>query len=320
MCKDKCADGTCKGAPLDTSGLVAHSPKTGRSVYQKRQIAKAITIAQLLPLIDLDSPLKKSYWKTWHCNNVLRFQDGSITSEYCDHRWCTLCSRIRMAKMIEGYSVPLLTLNDLHFVTLTDVNVFGESLKGEIDVFMLRWRKIRKHMSKYGQRIRGMRKLEVTYKPSTGYNPHFHLLISGRSVAEDIVSQWLRHSKTAKRNAQDIRKADDGSLIELFKYVSKGVHKGKYYPAAIDWMYQCLRNRKTFYPIGIKKYVEEDISGIRSQEVDFIDDEGQMLVFQWDNSSHAWYDQYHRSLTNVILDGKLIDWINSLESTDNAAA
>ncbi len=43
--------------------------------------------------------------------------------------------------MIKGYSVPLLGLKDLHFVTLTSKNVTGDLLDAEVDKFNNGWRR-----------------------------------------------------------------------------------------------------------------------------------------------------------------------------------
>lgn len=304
-----------KGGSLDTLVLLStrdgKKPNNGRKAFIKKQIAKSITLAQLFPLIDLDSPLKKSYWRTWHCNNIL-LQDGhKMTSSYCNGRWCNVCNRVRMAKMINGYSAPLLKLKDLHFVTLTAPNVFGEDLTNEIDCFFNSWRKIYKNIKKNYKHLplRGMRKFEITFKPHTGYNPHFHFIIEGKKPAELIVKLWLDIKNGTKINAQDIRKANDGSLLELFKYAAKGVHKGKFHAKEIDWMYQNLHGRKTYYPVGIKKVTTEDVDEIDSQEITFAGN--RIDVWKWDKDFKDWVcgDEV---LTGYILDGKLDDWINKL--------
>jgi hypothetical protein len=306
---------------LDTLGIVTPPLKnkglpiavSTRLAYIKKQKAKAITMAQVYPLINLGGLLTKSYWRTYSCNSYIEQKGKTLKSNYCDARWCNVCNRVRMAKMINGYGTVILGLNDIYFVTLTAINVREGKVKSEIDRMLRKWVDIRKHISKYCKdlELKGMRKLECTYKPSTGFNPHFHIIISGKATAEKIIERWLYHFPNANRGGQDMRKANDGSLTELFKYTAKGVHKGKFYPRALDEIYNGLYYRKTYYPIGIKKYVDESIDGIQVQEVDFLESDNN--IFEWNNEAKEWFDGNGISLTNHALDGDLFDWIESLE-------
>ena len=70
---------------------------------KKRARAKYISRALVLELTKLDSPLKKSYWNTWHCSNILYQEGKKITTKYCNNRWCLVCNRIRTGKLIAGY-------------------------------------------------------------------------------------------------------------------------------------------------------------------------------------------------------------------------
>jgi len=306
--------------PLDTLAIVSPKSSDGQKSYENKQLAKAITLGQLFPLIDLDSPLNKSYWQTYHCNNVILQEGEKMTTTYCNGRWCTVCNRIRMAKMINGYSLPLFKLNNIHFVTLTAPNVEAQELKSEVDRMLGTWRKIYKHIKKYHKHIplRGMRKLECTYNVGTGFNPHFHLIIEGKEMADIIMGQWMKHNPTAKSGGQDIRKADENSLLELFKYAVKGVHKGKFYPVAVDNIYQALYYRKTYYPIGIKKTIEENIDGIQSQSITFKGARDE--VWKWDNDVKDWVSSEGELLTGCIIDGKLPDWIEQLTTKEKETA
>lgn len=284
--------------------------KTSRNKFVKRQIAKAITLGQLFPLIDLDSPLKKSYWYTYHCNRLILQEGYKMTTKYCGHRWCTLCNRIKMAKMINAYSIPLLEFPKMYFVTLTAPNVEGNQLKEEINDMLKNWRGIYQYMKKNKMKVQGVRKLECTYNPHTGYNPHFHFIVNGEEAANMIVKQWLKRYPSASPNAQNIKPANEGGLIELFKYAVKGVHKGKFYPEALDTIYQAMRGRQTFRPIGIKKVVEENIDGIKSQKVTFAGYADNQWT--WNNHLKDWHNQDGELLTDYIIEGKLSDWIDKL--------
>lgn len=301
-----------RGVPLDTLAQLRIDTPDGRQKFIKRQKAKAITLAQLFPLINLNSRLKKSYWRAYHCNRLIHQEGYKMTTNYCNCRWCTVCNRIRMAKMINGYSLPLLEFTDLYFVTLTTPNVEGYKLSQEIDDMYKSWRAINDNMRKtYGLNIKGIRKLECTYNPITNtYNPHFHFLIDGKASAQKLIKLWLQRYPSASHKAQDMRKAKDGTLIELFKYAVKGVHKGKYYPEALDQIYQALEGRRTYQPFGISKNVSEDIDGIKAQEIRFrgyADNQ-----WTWSKEVKDWVNQDGELLTEYIIEGDLADWIESL--------
>ena len=55
--------------------------------YQKRARAKAFTNSYLFDLIDLKSPLVKSYWNTYHCSRTILQEGKKLTSKYCNNRW-----------------------------------------------------------------------------------------------------------------------------------------------------------------------------------------------------------------------------------------
>ena len=313
-CKPKIQGCKCpkKAAPLDTLAQLRTDTSEGRNKFIKRQKAKAITMGQIFPLIDLDSRLKKAYWRSYHCNRLILQEGYKMTTKYCNGRWCTVCNRIRMAKMINAYSVPLMKLEDLYFVTLTTPNVQATELDTEIDGMYKSWRAVNHNMRKtYTLDIKGMRKLECTYNPITdSYNPHFHIIINGKESASKLIELWLKRYPKASRKAQDMRKAKEGSLIELFKYTVKGVHKGKYYPQALDQIYQALEGRRTYQPFGISKIVDEDIDGIRSEDVTFKGFKDNQ--WKWSNNAKDWVNQDAELLTEYILDGKLSDWIDDL--------
>lgn len=262
-----------------------------KSHYAKRRRAKAITVATTSKLGALDSPLNSGYKRAYHCANYLMQNGDKITSNYCKHRCCNVCNRIKSAKMLHGYAKPLMDIEDIHFVTLTAPNVVGEGLSIEMDRMQSTWRRIYKNIKQRYKElpVQGMYKLECTYNyRSKTYNPHFHLIISSKATAEEIRRQWLVQFPMAKIQAQDIRKADEGSLLELFKYVTKSVVGGNYSATAMDTIYQALQNRNTFYRVGIKKVVSEEIDDLESQTIDF---GGETIdVWKWCNGGKDWYN------------------------------
>lgn len=248
----------------------------------------------------LDSPLKKSYLNTFYCASEL-VQDGKkLTGKYCNNRWCLVCNRIRTAKLINGYKIPLEDLQEKQFVTLTIPNVPGEKLAGAIREMLRELRRIQnKVLRERKTPIFGIRKLEVTYNAIRGdFHPHFHLVVSKYQVALDLVSEWLKTWPTARSPAQDIRPADMAATMELFKYFTKLLAKGSKSggppgsrivpPGALDTIFQAMRGLRVFQPMGIKKDIAEDIEDIQAEVFEALDPD-QVKTWRW--QTHDWIDQ-----------------------------
>jgi hypothetical protein len=145
---------------------------------------------------------------------------------------------------------------------------------------------ILKEFRKDKVKVIGLRKLECTYNPiRNDFHPHFHLLVSGKHIAEQIVLDWLKRYPTANRKAQDIRKADNGSVMELFKYFSKIITNKSIHVNALDTIFQAMRGLRVYQPIGIKK-VSEEIEEIDSQ----IYEELEKAEKVWDWIDIDWID------------------------------
>jgi len=290
-----------------------HTKSTGKSAnslqnLKRRARAKFIGRALVLELVKIDSPLKKSYWNTWHCSNEI-LQDGkTLTSKYCNNRWCPVCNRIRTGKLIKGYMSELAKMQDPQFVTLTIPNVPGEDLKDTIEDMISTFIKIKNLF--YGRRaykLNGIRKVEVTHNDETGeYHPHFHLVLDGREVGEALIAEWLKRYSDANRRAQDIRRADENSMIELFKYTTKLTTKNKVTrdgnkivmqinPEALDVIFQALYRKRTFQAMGWVKMVSEDIDELDAQEIE--DMEEGCDVWSWEQEVSDWVNSAGELLT-----------------------
>lgn len=263
---------------------------------RKRARAKFYTSKVALGLYGLDSPLKKSYGTTYfQCAETLEQVGTKVTSRYCNHRWCVVCNRIRTANLIKGYEGPLSELKDLQFVTLTLPNVSGNDLRETIEQMIKQSQTIQDYFKKRKQRglqgwqLVGIRKTECTYNAKTGeFHPHFHFLISGKDAAEALVSEWLKRVEVASWQAQDVRKATEGSEKELFKYFSKMVTKveGKNVTLLepLDIVYQAMRGLRVFQPMGLKKKVSEDIEELKAVEVEGIEAVEEITRWKWSHS------------------------------------
>ena len=147
-------------------------------LLKKRARAKYFTNSYLHRLIGLESGLQKSYLQTLACASILTQDGDKITGHYCNQRWCTVCNRIRIAKMIEGYGAELHQLNEPYFVTLTVPNCTKDALKATIEQMNASFQKIVDVLKKRKIKLRALRKLEVTYNADTNtYHPHFHIIL-----------------------------------------------------------------------------------------------------------------------------------------------
>lgn len=253
--------------------------------FQKRARAKAFTNSYLFDLIDLKSPLHKSYWNTFHCSKTILQEDKKFTAKYCNNRWCLTCNRIRTAKMINGYSSSIAEFNDPQFVTLTIPNVKAKDLRLAIEEMNSSLKRIRRNLKKtYKIDLKALRKYESTYNSKTNtYHPHFHLIVEDKNTSILLVELWLKQFKSADLKAQDIRPASETSLVELCKYFTKIIAKDNdYNPRALDIMFRAVKGKRTFQPIGIRKHVSEDIEEIQAQEVDFKPPANQIWGFETD--------------------------------------
>lgn len=266
------------GLTLDTLAQMSEPviQEVTRKKMQKKARAKFMTQGLCLGLVDLRSPLKQSYWNSYHCNSFLEQKGKKLTSKYCNNRWCIVCNRIRVAKLIKGYYPVLQEMNEKYFITLTVPNVNAEDLQDTIEKMN---QNIRYIFNEYFRRtlkkkVLGLKKIEVTYNPQRKYqpyHPHFHLILDNEVSGVQLIEKWLQLNPMANSIAQDIRPADDNSIMELFKYFAKTAVKmpdGKIdiNTVALDVIYTAMRGKRVYQPYGIEK-VSEDIDDIHSTDV-----------------------------------------------------
>ena len=260
---------------------------------RKRARAKFYSLRLAVGLANLNSPLQKSYWGTYHCAGVLEQVGDKITTRYCGHRWCTVCNRIRTAKLMNGYSGPLSHLPEKMFVTLTLPNVPGAELRATIMAMTAHSQAIQDKFKKRRKRklqdwqLVGLRKLECTYNWRTRqFHPHFHFIISGEAAADALRSEWLARVPTATIEAQHICPTRQGSENELFKYFSKlvtnvdGVRFSLVEP--LNVIFVAMQGLRVFQPIGLKKDITEDVADVQSVVVQGIEQVPEHTYWQYD--------------------------------------
>lgn len=267
--------------------------------YQKRARAKAITNQVVYKMVDLGSPLTKSYWSSWHCSRAV-LQDGEkITSRYCNQRWCLVCNRIRTAKLMNGYLPALGRMEDPQFVTLTVPNVAGEDLKVTIEQMTRTFRQCLDVMRKRGVNPDGLRKSEVTVNEVTQwYHPHFHLIVDGEENARQLVKLWLQHNPNSSPIAQDVRPCTDAQ--ELFKYFTKLLTKsGQFLPEQMDVIFRAMKGKRVYQPFGAVRKVSEDVEATEAVTCDWKPPQEQIWVFEDAAEFSDWYSATGEAFTEV---------------------
>jgi hypothetical protein len=216
---------TGKGSDL-TDGLTAE----GRA---KR---KFVTVSMVLSLVDIakekkDKEMETIFWNAFHCQRKITSVNGIIYGNYCKNRCCTVCLSIRKAELINRYYPVMSEWEQPYFLTLTVKACYAKRLPlmmGKmIKAFQLiNDRQTKRHKRGKGIKLIGVRALESNYNAiMRTYNPHFHLIVKDREIAEVLLTEWLKQwtPRYAKRAAQDIQPVRNltTNLIEIIKYGSK---------------------------------------------------------------------------------------------------
>lgn len=231
-----------------------------------------------------DSHLTRSYERSTYCTSVLLQTGQELTATYCKNRWCAVCNRIRTATLINGYEPALKQLESAYFVTLTKQTVTASNLPKSIEFMAQAWRRIVNSREGRRCKIKGVRKAECTVRPDGQYHYHFHVIVDGLVNAEWLVSEWLKAmGGLADRRAQDVRRADEKSFKELFKYFTKLIAKDK--NELIDYkrmdvIFNALRSKRVYQPFGGVRPVSEEIEEIQTETYDFLESYEQ--AWNWD--------------------------------------
>lgn len=284
---------------LDTFSLSAPSTpqETALKKLRKRAQSKFVTNVVAFPLAQLRSPLQKQYKRSTNCAGEITETPGKYTSLYCNCRWCLVCSKIRTGRLIVGYLPAIEAMQDKWFLTLSRPNVAGPKLADEIQYYLATARLIQRHLrEKRKLDFSSLRKIECTYNEGVNtYHPHFHFIFDSWEAANAFLHEWLARNPTAKLDkGNQLKKADNKSVVELFKYFTKVVSKSstkvngvatsdyRIHLEALDTMFQAMAGVRTFQPCGVIKYISEDV------EPEQAVDSGRAEVNHWKWLSHDW--------------------------------
>lgn len=217
------------------NGLGAELSDTER--LKNRAKRKTITQSLVLSLIKAaetrgDTVFVKRLWNTFHCQSRIRSANGRLYGNYCKNRCCLLCLGIRKADIINEYLPILKRWEEPYFVTLTVKAQPAKNLNKWIEKGMVLGfpRIVNRYKMKCkrgtGILLTGVRSLECNFNPMRRtYNPHFHLIVPNKSIADTLVKEWLQlwGKNHANRLVQLAVRINDPekALIEIVKYGSK---------------------------------------------------------------------------------------------------
>lgn len=281
--------------------------------WNKRAKAKALTIGILMNLIKeaerTNSFLLPSLWNTWHCANVYLQHDGQIKGTYCKNRWCLVCSRIKMAKMMNEYGSAISQFENPHFLTISTVSVKANELGNEMDR-ILKWssQTVRHIRKKSNLELKGFRKLESTYNDKDDtHHAHVHYLWSTREAAEYTHDKWLIDNPNASYKGQDITPSRMNAEKELFKYMAKMITPtGDMNPKALIKTFESVYRRQIIAPIGIKPNKETTMT----EEATSNKDE----IWVWEQTLLNWSASNGDTLTNFTPDDRTIRQLEKLKN------
>ncbi len=205
---------------------------------------KLITRKMVLSLIDVakekgEPERVQAYWNAYHCLNNVIVTNGKMHGKYCKNRFCTICNAIRKADMINRYYPVISQWEDVQFVTLTVKSCKEEKLNRWVYGMKRAFEMIKNRCNKRYQRgkgikLIGVKSLECNFNPiKKTYNPHFHLIVPNKEIAELLKKEWMEQWRPKNKNeyrykfttpaAQHIESVYnlETALIETIKYGSK---------------------------------------------------------------------------------------------------
>jgi len=252
--------------------------RTLEKALRGRAKRKIITQVLMLALVDIAKEKGamdrvKSYFNTFRCQSKLVGGDGKLFGRYCKNRFCNICCSIRKAELINTYYPIMSEWDDLQFVTLTVEAVKADKLYAHvremkrkldqvIDLLQARYRRKKKVP------VMGIKSMECNYNPvDETYNPHFHILVPGKELANLFFWEWCKKWAKGKTSiwAQKIRKVRDTEkdMIEVIKYGAKiftspdmkkkSTLPPVIYAAALDNIHAAFKGVHIFGSFGIKK-------------------------------------------------------------------
>ncbi len=206
--------------------------KALKNQSKKKMITQSVVLG-LLKVAELkgNKEMRQQLWNTYHCHSKPVTSNGRRYGNYCKNRFCTVCCGNRKAEMIKKYLPVLETWTDPQFVTLTVQAVPARGLKKRWAGVMRAFREIERKLRMQNRRGKGIKLVGIKSTESNfnatsnTYNPHLHLIVQTKEMAEVLVKEWLAKwtKKFALPVAQKIKTISNKEkiLIEVIKYGTK---------------------------------------------------------------------------------------------------
>lgn len=147
------------------------------------------------------------------------------------HRWaepinscgCRLCphdQRRRSLIMVHRFAPVLLGRPNLRYIVFSEKN--SADLVDGIRSLFAAWDRLRRSAFWKHLAIGAIVALEITYnREENTWHPHLNVLFDGEFIPfEDLLEEWIRATRGNGRGCH-IQKADEGTVRELLKYVTK---------------------------------------------------------------------------------------------------
>lgn len=305
MAETKVAKGFQRGKKkksLDTfrtSGEVAEKTPQKRLQNRARRVAVSKPLASSLSYVTTSKEMKKQYNRTYfQCGQQIVQADGNLTSWWCGYRWCVSCAVHRVARVYSSYGAQISSWDDKWFVTLSAPNVKGCDLRDELLRYGKIWRSCYKQIRKGGIEFSAVRSIEVTYNEARkSFHPHMHCIVKGEVAARLLLDHWMKRNPTSHLAAQDLRRADDDSIGEVFKYAAKLSIRRKGQvdpipPKALDKIFQAMKGLRMWSAVGIRSdrpMNDDEKLELVSTQVAFKRVE-EFIGWEWIQSVRDWVD------------------------------
>ena len=167
------------------------------------------------------------------CNSKLvEYEDGTITSWFCDCKICYICNSLRLVKFLKKYLNAIKQEPFKYHMVLTVRNPELEDLKNKIDKMYLFFQnsglKKNKTFREYKKNIKMIRSFETTFNVKRhSFNIHYHFLLAGQNendvnlFGQTTIQCWHNYfGEDANYKAQYLMKQKKSEL-ENFKYLLK---------------------------------------------------------------------------------------------------
>ncbi|MHA1660472.1 MAG: protein rep [Promethearchaeota archaeon] len=198
--------------------------------------------------------LRKSFWNAWHCGKVIisngkdfkhqeilqrnqkEFSSEKTRGDYCNTRYCHICNSIRSAEFINKYLESIKDWDNQYFLTLTIKNIKFKKLEKRIKKMQKVFERARRNYKQILERqgiefdIEWIAKFEITSRKKDDFHPHYHILSNDEGFLAYIMKYWVEKFKktgTRMKGCQELKKADENTVFEVFKYMTKSFTKAK---------------------------------------------------------------------------------------------